>query len=91
LSEVVGNGGVLFDIPAKYTPKTNEMPTAGEVEPLIESIIHLWDDEEYYNKIGRLALEESLRWRPERLAGIYRRFFSGITHQPGPPLVPKAE
>jgi glycosyltransferase involved in cell wall biosynthesis len=89
LPEIVGQGGLLFDIPAKYTPKTCEIPSPDEVAPWLEVIIRLWDDGEYYQKLSRLALEESHRWYPERLAETYKRFFNSITHQPGPPFVPK--
>ena len=38
------SGGFLFDIPARYTPETRDLPTAEEVEPWVETIIRLWDD-----------------------------------------------
>ena len=46
LPETIGDAGFLFDIPAKYTPETREVPTAEEVEPWVETIIRLWDDAE---------------------------------------------
>jgi glycosyltransferase involved in cell wall biosynthesis len=89
LPETIGDAGFLFDIPARYTPDTRELPTAAEVEPWVETIIRLWDDAAEYDRWSRAARERAERWHPDRLAPIYREFFSQITHQPGPPLVPK--
>ena len=50
LPETIGNAGFLFEIPAKYTPKTREVPTAEEVEPWVETIIRLWDDAAEYER-----------------------------------------
>ncbi len=84
-----GEGGILFDIPAKYTPETREVPTAEEVEPWVETIIRLWDDAAEYERWSRAARERAQLWHPDRLAPLYREFFGSITHQPGPPLVPR--
>ncbi len=89
LPETIGDAGFLFDVPARYTPETPEVPMAEEVEPWVETIIRLWDDAEYYEHWSRAASERAQQWHPDRLAPIYREFFSRITHQPGPPLVPK--
>jgi glycosyltransferase involved in cell wall biosynthesis len=88
LPDTLGAAGFLFDIPAKYTPETREVPTAEEVEPWVETIIRLWDDAVEYDRWSRAAREHAQQWRPERLAPIYREFFTSVTHQPGPPLVP---
>ncbi len=85
LPETIGDAGFLFDIPAKYTPETREVPTAEEVEPWVETIIRLWDDAAEYERWSRAARERAQQWHPDRLAPIYRDFFASITHQPGPP------
>ncbi len=89
LPETIGEAGFLFDIPAKYTPETREVPAAEEVEPWVETIIRLWDDAAEYERWSRAARERAQQWHPDRLAPIYREFFSHLTHQPGPPLVPR--
>ena len=89
LPETIGDAGFLFDIPAKYTPETHDLPTAEEVEPWVETIIRLWDDATEYERWSRAARERAQQWHPERLAPVYREFFGRITHQPGPPLVPR--
>ena len=89
LPETIGDAGFLFDIPARYTPETRDLPTAEEVAPWVETIIRLWDNPPEYDRWSCAARERAQRWHPDRLAPIYRDFFSRITHQPGPPLVPK--
>ncbi len=85
LPETIGDAGYLFDIPARYTPETREVPTAEEVEPWVEAIIRLWDDLAEYERWSQAARDRAQQWSPERLAPLYREFFSSITHQPGPP------
>ncbi len=60
-------GGFLFDIPARYTPETREVPTAEEVEPWVEAIIRLWDDPAEYERLSRAARQRAQRWHPDRL------------------------
>ncbi len=88
LPETVGDAGILFDIPAKYTPETRELPTAEEIEPWVETIIRLWDDAAEYDRWSQAALERAQHWHPDQLAPIYRDFISNLVHQPGPPFVP---
>ncbi len=89
LPETIGDAGLLFDIPARYTPETRDLPTAEEVAPWVEAIIRLWDDAGEYEHWSRAARERARQWHPDRLAPIYREFFGSITHQPGPPLAPQ--
>jgi glycosyltransferase involved in cell wall biosynthesis len=89
LPETIGDAGFHFDIPARYTPDTRDVPTAEEVEPWVETIIRLWDDAAGYERWSRTARERAQQWHPDRLAPMYRDFFASITRQPGPPLVPR--
>jgi glycosyltransferase involved in cell wall biosynthesis len=75
LPEGEGTGGFLFDIPARYTPETRDVPTAEEVAPWIEAIVRLWDDAEAYNRATVAARDRAKCWHPERLAPLYREFF----------------
>ena len=75
-----------FSTSPRYTPETREIPTAEEVEPWVETIIRLWDDAAEYEALEPSpARERAQQWHPDRLAPVYRDFFSRITHQPGPP------
>jgi glycosyltransferase involved in cell wall biosynthesis len=89
LPETIGDAGFLFDIPARYTPETRELPTAAEVEPWVEAIIRLWNDAAEYERRSQAARERARQWHPDCLAPLYREFFGSLTHQPGPPLVPR--
>ena len=88
LPETIGKGGYLFDIPAAYTPQTRDIPTAEEVEPWVETIIRLWDDPQEYAAACDRARNHAQRWHPDRLAPLYREFFSNLAPQPFPPLAP---
>lgn len=89
LPEAVGDAGLLFDIPERYTPESRAIPEPSEVQLWVETIIRLWDDPRYHDHWSRLARERAQLWWPDRLAPQYREFFSGLSPQPGPPLVPK--
>jgi glycosyltransferase involved in cell wall biosynthesis len=88
LPETLGEVGFRFDIPERYTTRTCAIPTEEEVEPWIETIIRLWDNPSEYQSASEIARRHAQQWTPERMAPIYKEFFSGIGHQPGPPLVP---
>jgi glycosyltransferase involved in cell wall biosynthesis len=84
-------GGFLFDIPARNTPESTDIPTPDEVEPWVQTIIRLWDDESLYRQASRRALAHAQRWHPDRLRRLYTEFFAGVTRQPGPPIVPRPD
>jgi len=89
LPETVGEGGIVLDIPARYTVRTTEVPTGEEVEPWVEAIIRLWDDGAFYRQQSDKSLAWSQRWSPERLRPLYVDFLRNVQPQPGPPIVPK--
>ena len=68
--------------PRAYTPETRDVPTAEEVAPWVETIIRLWDDAAEYDRWSRAARERAQAWHPDRLAPLYRDFFSRIVQQP---------
>ena len=73
-----GTGGILLDIPARYTAETRDVPTAEEAAPWIETIIRLWDDAAYYARCSLAARQRAQAWHPDRLAPLYRDFFRRI-------------
>jgi glycosyltransferase involved in cell wall biosynthesis len=87
LPETIGEAGFLFDIPPS-TPESCELPTAEEVASWVDSIIRLWDDAAEYHRCSRAARQRAERWHPERLAPLYREFFSHISQPCGGPLMP---
>ena len=76
LEQGEGSAGFLFDIPARYTHQTRELPSAKDVAPWVETIIRLWDDAAYYERFSLAACERAQAWHPDRLAPLYREFFS---------------
>ena len=77
-----------LDIPARYTPETRDVPNAEEVEPWLETILRLWDDEAFYRRQSAKALRQAERWEPARLRPLYSGFFGNVRPQSGPPVVP---
>ena len=89
LPETIGNAGFLFDIPARYTSQIRDVPTAEEVVAWVETIIRLWDDAAYYDHCSRALAERTRAWHPDRLAPLYRDFFTRIVRQRGSPPAPQ--
>ncbi len=83
LREVVGNGGFLFDLPDKYNPKSQELPTADEIEPWVDTILRLWDNESFYVQSCLRARLEAEKWSPERLADRYQDYFWQVVQNAG--------
>jgi len=81
LPEALNGAGFLFDIPERYTSHSQEVPTAEEVTPWLETIERLWDDPIFYgaeSDRSRLAAEV---WLPECLRPRFEEFFTRIAVQ----------
>ena len=87
IPETAGKAGVILPLPDRLTPITRIVPETHEVEPWIEAVIRLWDDERLYAEQSALALTEAERWRPERLRPLYAEFFRSVRNQPGAPVI----
>ena len=90
LPEPLGDAGFLFNVPARYTPESRDLPTTEEVELWIETIIRLWDDKTFYRQRSEASRTRAEQWRPEKLAPLWKDFFASVLPQPGPPLLPRA-
>lgn len=75
LPETLGDAGLLFDVPEKYTPNALDVPTAGEVAGWVEAIERLWDDEPFYQTHRQRALDRAKAWDPDRLRPAVEDFF----------------
>jgi len=78
LREVVGDGGFLFNVPKEYTPESRMVPPSEHIKDIVDMIIRLWDDESFYVQACLRARVEAEKWRPERLADQYERYFRGF-------------
>jgi glycosyltransferase involved in cell wall biosynthesis len=86
LPEVVGEAGLLFDIPARYTPATRQAPTAEEVAPWVDAIIRLWDNDALYDQQRRKCLAAAEAWRPEPIAKRHDAFFRELVNETAGPI-----
>jgi glycosyltransferase involved in cell wall biosynthesis len=89
IPETLGNAGIVLPLPDRLTPTTQIVPGAIEVEPWVETIIRLWDDQDFHAEQSALALNEAERWRPDRLRPLYADFFRNARRQPGAPVISK--
>ena len=87
IPETAGKAGVVLSLPDRLTPVSKIVPEPDEVEPWVEAVIRLWDDEGLYAEQSALALSEAERSRPERLRPLYAEFFRNVRNQPGAPLL----
>jgi glycosyltransferase involved in cell wall biosynthesis len=82
IPETLGQAGVVLPLPDRLTPTTSLLPSAEEIEPWLEAIVHLWDDAAWYEEQRQRALAESKRWSPEELEPRYVEFFSNLRSRP---------
>jgi hypothetical protein len=87
IPETLGQAGFTLPLPARLTPVSKILPTAEEVEPWVETIIRLWDDQDLYREQCEKAKNEAQRWHPDRVRPLYAKFFSDVRQQPGPPIL----
>jgi glycosyltransferase involved in cell wall biosynthesis len=78
LPETLGQAGFLFDVPACYTPESQRVPTAAEVEPWLDVLVRLWDDAAFHDRERQRCLAAAEAWRPERVLPRYEAFFRRV-------------
>jgi glycosyltransferase involved in cell wall biosynthesis len=78
LGEVCNGAGFVLHIPQEFTPKTNEPVPAEAVEPWVELIVRLWDDQVFYEGEAARALAASDMYRPENLTPLYVDYFAQV-------------
>ena len=83
LPETIGDAGFLFDIPARYTPQTSDVPTAEEVAPWVETIIRLWDDAAEYDRRSLAGESAAKRGIPTVLRRSTTTFSAASLRRPG--------
>lgn len=78
LPETVGDAGILFTIPAHYTPASRIPPTAREVTPWVVAIQRLWDDPDFYQRRCRQCEVVAAGWHPNVLLPRFEEFFHDL-------------
>ncbi len=74
LSETLAQAGLLFDIPARYTPDSLAVPSDKEVQPWVQAIIRLFGDSDYYESEHHKALEAAQAWQEQIIAQRHEDF-----------------
>jgi glycosyltransferase involved in cell wall biosynthesis len=78
LAEVCNGAGFVLHIPEEFTPKTREPLPAEAVEPWVELIARLWDDQTFYEAEASRALAAAAMYRPENLTPRYVEYFAQV-------------
>ena len=78
LAEVANGGGFVVPIPPEVTPQTR-VPVGPEiVEPWVNLILQLTDNEAFYQEASARALEAGRIYHVDSLAPRYREFFERV-------------
>jgi glycosyltransferase involved in cell wall biosynthesis len=78
LGEVANGGGFVVPIPPEVTPETREPVDSASVEPWVDLILRLTDDEGFYQDASRRALEAGRIYHREALAPRYVEYFEQV-------------
>lgn len=78
LPEILADGAIILSLPDRLTSVTTVFPTAAEVEPWVNAIIHLWDEPAPADQLARQAQAASNRHDPATLEAGYTRFFNDL-------------
>jgi len=73
LPEVIGEAGLLLDIPERITPETRELPTDEEILPWKQAIERLWDDRECYAEIANQAKSRVELWSVDSIIAEFEK------------------
>lgn len=80
LAEVANGGGFVVPIPPEVTSQTKTPVDAEVVEPWVDLILRLTDDDAFYQQASQRALEAGQIYRREELAPRYVEFFERVLH-----------
>lgn len=78
LAEMASGAGFVFRVPDPVKLVDQNPVAADVVQPWIDVIIRLFDDEDFYRAESEKARKASERFRPEALSQQYVNFFRGV-------------
>jgi glycosyltransferase involved in cell wall biosynthesis len=78
LPEICQGAGFCLPIPPEITPKTARPVESEVVQPWIDLIARLEDDEDFYQRHSALAHQASQIYQPSRLTPRYFDFFKSV-------------
>ena len=64
IAEALNGGGVLLDLPADWTPEMQTMPEPAAVQPWLDALLTLWDDEDAYRQASARARAAAAAFHP---------------------------
>jgi glycosyltransferase involved in cell wall biosynthesis len=78
LPEVCAGGGIVLPLPERLVLETPSPIFAAEVEPWLEQVVRLCDDEDAYAAACASAREAGRAYLPPAVNETYRRFFDAL-------------
>ena len=78
LPEICNGGGFTLHIPAEITPGLARPVEADVVQPWIDLIVRLEDDDDFYQQHSLLARQAGQIYHPDRLVPCYMEFFRSV-------------
>ncbi len=79
LPETLGDAAVLLDIPEYITPETKIIPTESDVEPWIDAIVQLWDDDVLRRRmIQKGRSRAQALWERKKIGDLYEQTFRDL-------------
>lgn len=78
VSELFDGAGLMFSLPEQLTPAVSVPLKQEELNPWVEAILRLDDDQAFASSQRSLALMAGKRWTAEKLVPEYARFLVGL-------------
>ena len=81
IPEGLNGAGFLFDIPTRCTKNYMAIPSAEEVQPWIDQLRVLLEDQEVYAEAQRRALQAAQAFRPDKIVERAIEIFNELLHK----------
>jgi len=81
LPEMLNGGGFTFDIPQKFKESWTTVPSEEAVQPWLETLARLMEDDEVYSEACTRAVEASREQHPDRAEELILQRFQDIVEQ----------
>ena len=76
--EALNGGGVVIDLPKGWTPELETLPEPADVQPWLDAILALWDDEGAYREACAQARRAAAPFHPTLTAPAAVAFFRAL-------------
>jgi len=82
IPDQLNGAGFLFDLPERCTKNFGAIPTREEVQPWLDTILRLVDDDAFYRESSDKALEAAQPFHPEQRAKDVAQRFRSFLEMP---------